>query len=371
MKVFLTPNSQSLYSSIHSVSSKQTVRPPNSDEKTIAWDNRLSQVAQFATKLERPLIPLALLTPFIASWFNNSEFVSKGLNTPNSLKILQSPGLSNFILDILSMLGEYKGGFSMIGNAVRVIGDILLFLPKDKDKVNNTKDTNPVSDFINGIDEKFISTIYLLAAALIAIGWSFDTNTNLRNQLNEETGLLNKLKLQKNHYLNYWSKELPEKLTNKTLLKEKLIEFRQKPFESIGNLARHSILFHSALCFLALPFILAGSFLNNKSTNNSPEIPENKNKNESKNQDTESNISRLGWFIASLARLPFMISTFASAFNKDQRQSYKMIYSIASGVSGLVAMARVVFPWSTWLDFLSNAVSTSRSYISRSGRNNN
>ena len=41
-------------------------------------------------------------------------------------------------------------------------------------------------------DEKFVSTIYLLASGLIAIGWSFDTNTNLRNQLDQETGLLNK-----------------------------------------------------------------------------------------------------------------------------------------------------------------------------------
>ena len=256
----------------------------------------------------------------------------------------------------------------MIGNAVRVIADILLLTPKDKTH-NKQQDSNPVLDFINGIDEKFVSTIYLLASGLIAIGWSFDTNTNLRNQLDQETGLLNKLKLQKDHYLNYWSKELPEKLINKTLLKEKLVELRQKPFESIGKLARHSILLHSALSFLALPFIVAGSLLNNKSINNSSETPENKN--ESKNQDIENNISRLGWFIASLARLPLVFSTFASAFNKDQRQAYTMLYSIASGMAGLLAMTRVVFPWSTWLDFLSNTVSTSRSYISRNGRNNN
>jgi hypothetical protein len=365
LKILETPYNLKL--KIFPVFSKQTTgRPPNSS--TEKWDNRLSQAARFATKLERPLIPLALLTPFVANWFNNSQFTSKGLNTPDSLKIIQSPGLPNFILDFLSMFGEYKGGFSMIGNAVRVIADILLFLPKDKTH-NKQQDSNPVLDFINGIDEKFVSTIYLFASALIAIGWSFDTNTNLRNQLNEETGLLNKLKLQKDHYLNYWSKELPEKLTNKTLLKEKSVEFRKKPFESIGNLARHSILLHSALSFLALPFIVAGSLLNNKSINNSSETPESKN--ESKNQDTENNISRLGWFIASLARLPLVFSTFASAFNKDQRQAYTMLYSIASGMAGLLAMARVVFPWSTWLDFLSNTVSTSRSYISRNGRNNN
>ncbi len=373
MKVFSKPNFTSLYSlSVNSV--QKTVRSPNSNsEKSLVWDKRLGEVAKFATKAEGVAIPIALLLPFATGWLNNSQFTSQGIKTPSILKSLEGPGLSNLILDFLSMLGEYKGGFSMIGNAVRVLADILLIVPKEEDssknKINNKADSNPLADFINGIGEKFISTIYLLASAFIGIGWSFDTNKLLRDKLNEKPGLLNKLNLQREHYLEYWLEDLPKNLTNKTLLKEKSIEFRQKPLESIGKLARHTILLHSALSFLALPFIIAGSLLAKPSNNQHESIENIKNSAEATNENKDNDISKAGWFIAGLARLPLVISTFASAFNKDQRQEYKMVFSLASGVSAILAMARTVFPWSTWLDFFSNTVSTFRSYISRNGRN--
>ena len=345
------------------------------------------RVAQLANQLEVPSVAAVTALTGLSYYSHhnpNTTIPGSQLLAGDFFQGDSLVGISNLPLDCLAVLaGLPIGGYTVTANIIRVINGLLMTVPHDDPDSPNF--TVKAASYL-GAD--FSTIIYLLASGLMAIGWASEAGDKSNADVLKQKDWRSKIILESKEFKKFTTEDLPLFFKNRHNLKQLAHNFKQKPGETIGKSNKALMYLHAILALASLPFFLLGFLLekfkvkNRKNpeqvfnietleqTETTPPKPAPGQNNQLKNQTKQASnwLSKIGWVLAGLSRLPLFAALFARGFNKELGNRYGKWYSILTLGMGMVVGARSIFPFVLALDPLVNIFSTICSALSRKAR---